>query len=179
MTKNLKKSEKISIADGKETFSLNFNAIGRQWLVVALLFILTACSKPGADGMSEQSEKTVVGRWYKPGQVQEGHGLYQQHCSVCHKADASGTRDWKTKDANGNYPPPPLNGTAHTWHHPLFILRKTIREGGVPLGGVMPGFANQLNDSEIDAIIAWVQSNWSDEVYKNWQEIDLNSQYQQ
>jgi mono/diheme cytochrome c family protein len=112
----------------------------------------------------------VMKRWYRPDQVQRGSVLYQTHCAGCHMPDASGTSDWRKVDATGNYPPPPLNGTAHTWHHPMTILRRTIRDGGVPLGGSMPGFSNKLSVSEMDDILAWVQTLWPDKIYSLWYE---------
>ena len=108
-------------------------------------------------------------RWYARAQVERGYGLFQTQCAECHKADASGTPDWRTPLADGNYPPPPLNGTAHTWH-PLSVLRRTVGIGGVPLGGTMPGFADKLTAEQIDDILAWVQSRWPNETYRIWQE---------
>ena len=36
----------------------------------------------------------------------------------------------------------------------------------------MPPFGEKLNSQQIDAVIAWVQSNWPDEIYLRWVEID-------
>jgi mono/diheme cytochrome c family protein len=83
--------------------------------------------------------------------------------SVCHGSNAEGTRDWKKTDANGNYPPPPLDGSAHAWHHPLAQLARSIKEGGIKLGGVMPPFGDKLSDQEVLAVIAYFQSKWPDE----------------
>jgi len=71
-------------------------------------------------------------------------------------------------DSNGNYPPLPLNGTAHAWHHDISVLKITIREGGVPPGGTMPPFKDRLSDSEVDSVIAYFQSKWSNKLYTNW-----------
>ena len=101
--------------------------------------------------------------------------LYRENCATCHKENAEGTPDWKTRDANGKLPPPPLNGTAHAWHHPLDILRSVVKRGGAPVGGTTPAFGEKLDEAQIDAILAWVQSHWSDEVYKIWHERDLAS----
>ena len=94
-------------------------------------------------------------RWYSDDQVIRGEPLYRQNCAVCHGQNGEATLNWKQTDDNGNYPPPPLNGTAHTWHHDLDLLRRTIREGGARLGGLMPGFEDRLNANEIDSIIAF------------------------
>ena len=107
-------------------------------------------------------------RWYSDQQVERGEPLYRQNCAVCHGHNGEATPNWKQTDANGNYPPPPLNGTAHTWHHDLDLLRRTIREGGAKLGGLMPGFEDRLNAAEIDSIIAFFQSKWPDEIYQRW-----------
>lgn len=140
-----------------------------RFVPILLLLAAGACADDGADGTP------VPGRWYTAEQVQAGASLYQTYCAVCHAEDGSATADWRTLDANGNYPPPPLNGTAHTWHHPLDILDGTIVNGGAPFGGVMPGFGGVLDASQRKAIVAWFQSLWSDEIYERWRAIDERS----
>ncbi len=108
-------------------------------------------------------------RWYDDATLRQGDALFQQNCASCHKPDASGTTDWKKPDASGHYPPPPLNGTAHAWHHDLELLKQTIRDGGANLGGVMPPFKDQLSDLQIEAVIAYFQSRWPAEVYQRWE----------
>ncbi len=107
-------------------------------------------------------------RWFNQDIVEYGDKVFQQNCAVCHGSNAEGTRDWKKTDANGNYPPPPLNGSAHAWHHPIDQLARSIKQGGVKLGGVMPPFGNKLSDQEVLAAIAFFQSKWPDQVYDTW-----------
>jgi mono/diheme cytochrome c family protein len=114
------------------------------------------------------TQDVETGRWYSSQQVAQGEPLYQANCAGCHGIDAAATPNWREADENGHYPPPPLNGTAHAWHHPLPLLIKTIKQGGVPLGGQMPPFEMLLTDTEIHAILAWIQSHWSDEIYQRW-----------
>jgi mono/diheme cytochrome c family protein len=123
----------------------------------------------GTDPATSTSAPTPP-RWYRAEQVASGERLFQVHCAECHGANAEGTASWREAGPDGKYPPPPLNGTAHAWHHPLSILRRTVQVGGVPLGGAMPGFGDKLNEQEIDAILAWVQSHWSDKIYAMWSE---------
>lgn len=134
-----------------------------------LSFFLVACSGDATDS------RTVPGRWYTEAQVRSGEPLYQAHCAACHAADASATADWRTPDALGNYPPPPLDGSAHTWHHPLSVLDDTIANGGIRFGGVMPGFGGVLTRDERLAIIAWFQSLWPGEIYERWETIDART----
>jgi mono/diheme cytochrome c family protein len=117
----------------------------------------------------------VDGRWYTTAQVERGRGLYLAHCAACHATDGSATAQWRTPGTDGHYPPPPLNGTAHTWHHPIDVLDDTIANGGARFGGVMPGFSSVLDDRERLAVIAWIQSLWPDDIYAKWQNIDLRA----
>ncbi len=107
-------------------------------------------------------------RWYTTEQVTQGGILFRANCPECHGQQAESTPHWRKPGEDGSYPPPPLNGTAHTWHHPLPLLRRTIRDGGVNIGGKMPPFKEKLSDQEIDMVIAWFQSLWSDEIYATW-----------
>ena len=107
-------------------------------------------------------------RWYNQADVDKGSSLFKQNCSSCHGVNAEGTLDWKKTDSNGKYPPPPLNGTAHAWHHSTELLKKTIQEGGIKLGGSMPPFKDKLSDEDMDAVIAYFQSKWPDDVYQKW-----------
>lgn len=109
-------------------------------------------------------------RWYSDAQVEHGKKVFRQHCAVCHGQNAEATEHWKERAANGFFPPPPLNGTAHAWHHDLAILRRSVREGGQKLGGIMPPFENVLSADEIDAAIAFFQSKWPDDLYGKWSE---------
>jgi len=112
-------------------------------------------------------------RWFNQDVVDYGTELFQQNCAVCHGVNAEGTKEWKKTDANGNYPPPPLDGSAHAWHHSIPQLARSIKEGGIKLGGVMPAFGEKLSDQEVLAVIAFFQSKWPDEVYKVWHDRNM------
>jgi len=116
---------------------------------------------------------TAAERWFNQAVVEHGAQLFQQNCAVCHGANAEGTSDWKKTDANGNYPPPPLNGSAHAWHHSIPQLARSIKEGGIKLGGVMPPFADKLSDQDVLAVIAYFQSKWPDEIYAGWHDRNM------
>jgi mono/diheme cytochrome c family protein len=117
---------------------------------------------------SPQSSEPHITRWYTNQQAQNGLKIYQTHCQSCHQAGAEGSKNWIEKDESGRYPAPALNGHAHTYHHKLDNLRRVVREGGTLQGGVMPAFAEKLSHQQIDEVLAWVQSNWSDEIYLAW-----------
>lgn len=112
-------------------------------------------------------------RWFNQDIVDYGDSLFQQNCAVCHGVNAEGTKEWKKTDENGNYPPPPLDGSAHAWHHSIPALARYVKEGGIKLGGVMPAFGDKLSNEEVLAMIAFFQSKWPDEVYKVWHDRNM------
>lgn len=115
-----------------------------------------------------ESEPKVEGRWYTQAQVDSGQQLFLANCAECHGAAAQGTADWNKPKADGTYPPPPLNGRAHAWHHPLNGLKRSVQLGGVPMGGTMPGFADKLSDADTEAVISYFQSKWPPPTYQAW-----------
>ncbi len=129
----------------------------KKFIVISLLMFSISSSWAAVDK-----------RWYSSTQVKQGEQIFKQNCASCHGQNAEATPNWKQTDANGNYPPPPLNGTAHAWHHDIELLRKTVREGGQRLGGVMPPFKDKLSTVQIDQAIAYFQSKWPDDLYAKW-----------
>jgi mono/diheme cytochrome c family protein len=121
------------------------------------------------------SPKPMTTRWYFSDQAARGKEVFINNCAVCHGNSAEATNDWKTPDANGNYPPPPLNGSAHAWHHPISVLGRTIYNGGAEVGGQMPAFKDKLSESEIVDVIAHFQTYWSDSIYERWLMIENSS----
>ena len=107
-------------------------------------------------------------RTYDFAQITRGRKLFLQNCAVCHGQNAEGAPNWRQKGADGKYPPPPLNGTGHAWHHPMKALRMTIRDGTQKIGGNMPAWGGKLSQQEIEDIIAWFQGEWPDEIYQAW-----------
>lgn len=140
----------------------HYRMFGRGILGLFALVFLQACS----DQFDPWHEDENTGRWFTQEQIAQGAQVYQTHCATCHGAKAEATPRWTKPEADGLYPPPPLNGTAHAWHHPFPILKKTINEG---TAGRMPAWQDKLSDQEVDAVIAWFQSLWPDEGYHLWQ----------
>lgn len=98
--------------------------------------------------------------------VMNGAKLFAKNCARCHGPRAEGFVNWQQRDASGNFPPPPLDGSAHTWHHPRPQLVNTIKNGG----RAMPPFGSVLTDTEVSNIIDYLLSLWPDEIYAAWAE---------
>jgi len=141
----------------------------RQIALVAIpVFAIAAALFVFGGGWLSKRSDTVAGRWYSAAMVADGAELFARHCAACHGASGQGAANWQQRGADGHFPPPPLNGSGHAWHHPLRVLRAVIERGGTASGGAMPAFANQLNSRQRDAVIAHMQSRWPDEIYRIW-----------
>ena len=114
-------------------------------------------------------------RWYGQARVESGEKVYAAHCAECHGARGEATPDWRRREPDGSFPPPPLNGSAHTWHHPFEVLARQIKFGAPGGVGKMPTFQGKLTDEEIINVIAWVQSLWPDGIYAQWWAIQQRS----
>ncbi|QEA37652.1 cytochrome c [Pistricoccus aurantiacus] len=118
--------------------------------------------------LSGCGEEKVDGRWYTQSQVDRGKTVFVENCAECHGRSAQGTFNWRKPSADGSYPPPPLNGSAHAWHHSRDMLMRTINQGGAPIGGQMPAFEDKLSKEEKKATIAYFQSKWNKRIYDAW-----------
>lgn len=118
--------------------------------------------------LSGCGEQTVDGRWYTQAQVERGKTVFSENCASCHGGNAQGPFNWRRPLKDGSYPPPPLNGSAHAWHHPFDMLMRTISQGGAPIGGQMPAFQDTLSKDDRKAAIAYFQSKWDQRIYDAW-----------
>lgn len=145
--------------------------------VVLAALGLVACRQDSANSpgaFTATVQPTAASKVSQP----QGQELFLRHCSACHGKQAEGAPNWHKALPDGSWPPPPLNGTAHTWHHPKTVLMDVIRNGTADTGGKMPAWKDKLADREIGIIIAWLQTLWPEEIYKAWQEMDQRSQQQ-
>jgi mono/diheme cytochrome c family protein len=105
----------------------------------------------------------------------EGGALYQQYCASCHGATLEGEAEWRSRKADGKLPAPPHDETGHTWHHPdrqLFAITKFGIEALVPnYESDMIGFADQLSDEEIWAVLDYIKSQWPEDIRQKQAEI--------
>lgn len=150
-------------------------------IVISLLCtaMLAGCGSDDRSAQEKQAPKVVAGatfpRPHDAALIEMGFRVYKKNCSACHGESGQGAPDWQKPGPDGKYPPPPLNGTGHAWHHPQAALAQTIRHGTIAIGGKMPALGDKLSDAEIAAVIAWFQSRWPDELYQAWARMDQQS----
>jgi len=141
-------------------------------IFIFVILLLNGCSEQvpvnSAHNVSSQNEESNVRLKTDPVKYTRGLELYQKNCATCHGKQAEGAVYWQNRDENGQYKPPPLNGSGHTWHHPKHVLMDIIRNGTMPLGGNMPPWKDKLSDSQIEDILYWAQTQWPKEIYQAW-----------
>ncbi|PTN11317.1 c-type cytochrome [Nitrosomonas aestuarii] len=145
----------------------------RFLLLICSILVITGCDE------STQSESRslkdilnrdtgLIVRNFDTDQIKRGESVFQINCEGCHGKNAEGTVDWRKPNADGKFPPPPLNGTAHAWHHSTAVLKKTILKGGPPEISAMPAWEGILTEQQVDDVVVWIKSLWPDEIYATW-----------
>jgi mono/diheme cytochrome c family protein len=128
-------------------------------------------AKPAAESappvVAAAQPKNLAARKLDPEKIKRGEAVYRKNCASCHGPNGEATPGWRNPGADGRYPPPPLDGSAHAWHHSTETLEEMIRKGS-PGGGGMPPWDGKLTNQEIDDVIVWIKSLWPDDVYEVW-----------
>ncbi|MEI8384379.1 MAG: cytochrome c [Nitrosomonadaceae bacterium] len=120
------------------------------------------------------SRESIAARKLDPEKIRNGAAIYSKNCASCHGPNGEAISNWREQGADGRYPPPPLDGSAHAWHHSTATLERMIREGSPGVGG-MPAWNGKLSDQEIGDVIVWIKTLWPDEIYDIWhKEIEGN-----
>lgn len=127
-------------------------------------------SQPAAEQQAAtppvEQPRNLAARKLDPEKIKRGEDVYRKNCASCHGPNGEATPGWRIQGPDGRYPPPPLDGSAHAWHHSTETLEQMIREGS-PAGG-MPAWDGKLTNQQIDDVIVWIKSLWPDEVYDIW-----------
>lgn len=100
-------------------------------------------------------------------EVATGRQIYVKHCAACHGPNAEGEDpDATGRNAQGFYPAPPHDESGHTWHHPDNQLIDIIKNGRPEEPGLfaaMPAFSHLLSEQEIEAVLTYFKSLWTEE----------------
>jgi mono/diheme cytochrome c family protein len=148
------------------------------WKIFAGLIVglgLAGCDRAPPAGAGN-SRDAAFERVSDPAQVARGKLVYEQNCLECHGAEGKGQAgDWRVRDADGHYPPPPLDDSAHAWHHPTAVLLEAVREGSPEGEGKMPAWKGRLTEQQMQDVVAYIKSLWSDEVYALWLKMERQS----
>ena len=135
---------------------------------------LTGCDEALASAAGEaRAEETLLDRELDPAQVLRAKALYEQYCLERDDVVGKGQPgDRGIGDAGGHFPPPPMEDSAHPWHHPTAVLLEMIREGSLQGQGKMPAWKGKLSEKDQQDVVAYIKSLWSDPVYQLWAKIE-------
>ncbi|HEY5602599.1 MAG TPA: cytochrome c [Gammaproteobacteria bacterium] len=140
-----------------------------SWVfIIGLIALVAGCDQKPK--LSSSSTGLMPPRIYDAQQLALGKQLFGEHCAGCHGDNAQGAAHWQQPNSDGTYPPPPLDGSGHAWHHSTGTLFEVISNGSQPGRGNMPAWKDRLNEEQIIAVIVWFQSLWPDPVYAAWYE---------
>ena len=136
------------------------------------LFIWPGASQKAQAIVLQPDERSIIA---------SGKTLYQTHCASCHGVKLEGQPNWKERLPNGRLPAPPHDKTGHTWHHNDNLLFKITKFGTKSLAGPdyqtdMRGFAGELGDREIIAILSYIKSTWPKMIQKRHNAMNGSSQ---
>ncbi len=111
-----------------------------------------------------------------PSELALGREAYDAQCASCHGANLEGQPNWRRRLPSGELPAPPHDATGHTWHHPDPWLFAVTKYGTLPFAppgyvSTMRGFADELTDREIQAVLAYIQTYWPAEIRARQAEI--------
>ena len=99
--------------------------------------------------------------------LEQGQTVYDQHCAGCHGLSGEGQfPDAPLQpDSTGRFGAPPHNADGHTWHHDDDLLLRLIREGGSgdPAFYEMPAFGEALTAEQIETVLAFIKSMWTED----------------
>jgi mono/diheme cytochrome c family protein len=107
------------------------------------------------------------------GPLAVGARVYAERCASCHGADLEGHPDWQALEPDGTLRAPPHDDTGHTWHHSDRLLvgyvtlggAETLRRLGVTgIASGMPAFGGTLSEDEIEAVLGYIASHWSEQM---------------
>lgn len=136
------------------------------YLLILLIFGISACNstRNNKDDQAKVSPTTPSLAQL----LEDGETTYTTYCAACHGVDGEGQNpeDPYAPDENGRYMAPPHNENGHTWHHGDDVLNQIINEGGMgdtQFFNEMPAFGEMLSDNQIEAVLTYIKSFWTEE----------------
>lgn len=155
--------------------------IQRGLLVIALTATLVLASLL----VAHLSDQHRVLTWFDGANSQHlilGQQVYQTSCAACHGANLEGQPNWQSPGLDGLMPAPPHDETGHTWHHPDALLLDIVKYGVAAASNLenyqsaMPAYEGVLSDEEIIAVLAFIKSQWPDELQDSHDQLNERAQ---
>ena len=150
-------------ADAGSTSS-GVNAAGTRWrrnlttlaviavVVAAFAALMIGQIKPSSGSLTASAEPA------------RGKQLYDKYCVSCHGVEGRGQPGWQVQARRA----PPLDSSAHAWHHEDAQLLAMILDKPAP-DSVMPAWRGVLSREDALDIVAYMKSLWTPYIRANCQ----------
>ena len=99
-------------------------------------------------------------QWDSAARIESGKNSYNEYCVKCHGVEGSGEPAENIAGTDLS-PAPPLNDTAHAWHHSNQDLLKTILEGSSQENSRMEAWKDILSKTDAENVLGYIKSLWS------------------
>lgn len=135
------------------------------------LIIATLCAAMLAgcgDGAKQPEIQGKGPRQYDRNVLARGERVYLTNCAVCHGNGGEGKPGWQQPGPDGLLLPPPLDNNGRAWRLSSSQMNQFIRQGSPHGRSKMPAWQGKLSDQEIDEVVTWITSLWSDATYLEW-----------
>jgi len=134
-------------------------------LIIALcVAFLAGCG----EGAKQQEVQGKGLRQYDKNLLASGERVFLTNCAVCHGNGGEGKPGWQQPGPDGKLPPPPLDGSGRAWRLSSSQMKQFVHQGSPGGRANMPAWQGKLSDREIDEVVTWITSLWSDAVYLEW-----------
>jgi len=98
--------------------------------------------------------------WNSVQRIESGKNSYNEYCVKCHGVEGRG-EPLENSAGTDLSPAPPLNDTAHAWHHSNQGLLKTILDGSSQENSRMVAWKDTLSTTDAENVLAYIKSLWS------------------
>lgn len=134
-----------------------------------LIFTLGIALLAGCGEGAEPPEVQGKGlRQYDENVLRLGDRVYLANCAVCHGYGGEGKPGWQQPGSDGKLLPPPLDGNGRVWRLSSSQMKQFVHQGSPDGRANMPAWQGKLSEQEIDGVVTWITSLWSDAVYLEW-----------
>ena len=135
-----------------------------QLVITLCTLLLAGCG----DGAKEPEVQGKGLRQYDRNVLARGERVFSTNCAVCHGYSGEAKAGWQEPGPDGKLPPPPLDDNGRAWRLTRSQMKQFIRQGSPAGRGNMPAWQGKLSDHEIDDVVTYTTSLWSDAVYLQW-----------
>ena len=140
------------------------DAAGTRWRRNLTTLAVIAVVVAAFAGLMVGQIKPSSGSLTASAEPARGKQLYDQYCVACHGVEGRGQPGWQLQPRGA----PPLDSSAHAWHHEDAQLLTMILDKPAP-DSLMPAWRGVLSRDDALHIVAYMKSLWTPHIRANCQ----------